>query len=297
MKQTKLFLSCLIALTILLLSSCKTQLEIDAEKYIASLDTTKYEVISCFADDIRHSVYFIDKSEIGILHFHDIVSNKDDVSVTWFTYLDEVNYLGTYVGDSCIAMIATINNSEWDGDKEKTTMQAYDTYSKELLPAVDFVDAIIDAKNKTISGVVDSLSQDQLECYKYNRTYDFDGHILKSEFVGKETNFVNNEEDDLSYEDNYGYEPAKPQEHKTKRYAQYCKKCMDIKYSSSNYGGGFSGDCPSGNSHQWDFLGEVGNGVHKFYCNKCGLEINADKQYNLTGYCPNGNKHVWTQSY
>lgn len=68
-----------------------------------------------------------------------------------------------------------------------------------------------------------------------------------------------------------------------------CKKCSTALQSDRTPS---TLNCPSGGSHQWTDLGEVG--INNYQCKKCGLLVKS-KNSPSTLNCPGGGSHQWTK--
>lgn len=68
-----------------------------------------------------------------------------------------------------------------------------------------------------------------------------------------------------------------------------CQKC---KTSVTNSSTPVSMGCPSGGSHQWYNLGQVG--THDYQCKKCSTHVKSSSTPVSMG-CPSGGSHQWNK--
>lgn len=66
-----------------------------------------------------------------------------------------------------------------------------------------------------------------------------------------------------------------------------CTKCGALMQSNSKPS---TLGCPSGGSHQWNELGEVG--TENYQCTKCKTHVISRQKPNTLG-CPSGSSHKW----
>lgn len=68
-----------------------------------------------------------------------------------------------------------------------------------------------------------------------------------------------------------------------------CKKCKTLVQVNNSPN---TNNCPSGGSHQWTDLGQVG--TVNYQCSQCSTTVKSASSPN-TNNCPAGSSHRWTR--